>query len=412
MTQYLNEDDARPIRYAARQPILASDETVIGYEIKFRTDLEEDFRSASTADSSRTAIDMSSLLGLNVLCDNRLAFVDCTRDILVERFLAFLPPERVVAEIGPEIVADEPIEEALSWLKHAGYKIALDSFTVNDRREGLLDFADFLKVDIKETPWEDILRIARSHGNSNIGLIAKKVETPEDFEYARRAGFQFFQGYFFRRPQTIRARGLSSNRTTYLRLLQTISKPELNWDEVEDLLKKDAALYYRLLRYINSAVFGIRGEVCSVSQALTLMGENELRRWCRLAGAFEMSKRRPSDLMLSAMVRARFGESISGDVPHDKADLFLVGLLSMMDAILEIPMSAVLEGFELDEGSRVLLLENQGPLLPIYELIWAVERGDWASVLRACARLGLREDQVAERYSKAMEWAQSITSEV
>jgi len=412
VAHYPNEDDGRPIRYAARQPILAADETVIGYKILFRSDVASHFRSWESDDASRTVIDMSSLLGLNVLCDNRLAFVGCSRDTLLERFLAFLPPDRVVAEIGRDVAADDAVEEALSWLKQAGYKIALDNFTVNDPRQPLVEFADFIKVDIKQTAWEDILQIARCYEGGNIGLLAEKVETTEEFDYSRRAGFQFFQGYFFRRPQIVRARGLSSHRTVYLRLLQAVSRPEMKWDEVEDLLKKDAALYYRLLRYVNSAAFGIRGAVSSVSQALTFMGEDDLRRWCRLAGAFEMSKRRTSDLMLTALVRARFGELMAEDLAHGGVDLFLVGLLTLMDAILEVPMSAVFEGFDLDADSRMLLLENDGPLLPIYELIWAVESGAWESVVRSCALLGLREARVAERYSAAMQWAQSISTEV
>jgi EAL and modified HD-GYP domain-containing signal transduction protein len=411
MDDYTGVDGERPVRYAARQPILAADETVIGYKLLFRTDVVSHFAWNNSEGTSRTAIEISSLLGLNVLCDNRLAFIRCTRDILLEDFLSFLPATKVVAEIGRAVGPDAAIRQAILELKRRGYKIALDGFVIDDSRVPLLDLSDFLTVDIQQTSWEDILCLTRSYGNQSLGLLADNVETWHEFEHALKAGFHYFQGFFFRRPEMMSTRGIPSNRVTYLRMLQAVSRPEMQWDEIEDLIKKDAALYYRLLRYLNSAAFGIRGEVRSVNQALTILGENELRRWCRLAGAFELSGERPSDLVLAALVRARFGELMQDHVEHGAADLFLLGLLSLMDAILQIPMSLVIDGLSLDADSTVMLVDNAGPLLPLYRLVWALERGAWGAVVRACDQLGLREEDVAESFSSAMGWAQSMTSE-
>ena len=285
-----------------------------------------------------------------MLCDNRLAFIQCTRDVLLKKYITFLPANKVVAQIGGNELPDGAVEEACRALKAAGYKFAFDEFTARDPRESIIDLADFLVVDIKQVSWEDILRVTKTYGNQNLGLLAGNVETREEFEYAQKAGFYYFKGYFFRKPEMIRTRAVPAHRVTYLRLLQAVSRPEMQWDEIENLIKKDAALYLRLLRYLNSSIFGIRGEVQSVNQALTILGENELRRWCRLAGAFELSGDRPSDLILAALVRARFGELVQNRVEHGPADLFLVGLLSLMDAILQIPMSLVIDGLPLDAG--------------------------------------------------------------
>ena len=410
MGDFTGVDDARPVRYAARQPILAADETVIGYKLLFRTDVVSHFAWNNSEGTSRTAIEISSLLGLNVLCDNRLAFIHCTRDVLLEDYLSFLPAAKVVAEVGGEVAPDESILKAIHELKRRGYKIALDDFTIDDPRAPLLDLADFLTVDIQQTSWDDILRLTRSYGNQSLGLLAENVEAWHEFEQALKAGFHYFQGFFFRKPEMMRTRGIPSNRVTYLRLLRAVSRPEMQWDEIEDLIKKDAALYYRLLRYLNSAAFGIRGEIRSVNQALTVLGENELRRWCRLAGVFELSGERPSDLVLAALVRARFGELMQDRVEHGKADLFLLGLLSLMDAILQIPMSLVIDGLPLDADSTAMLADNAGPLLPFYRLVWALEHGVWGAVVRACDHLELPEEFVAEAFSSAMGWAQSMTS--
>lgn len=410
MSPYESTSEERPVRYAARQPILAIDETVIGYKLLFRTDVMDHFSGRETNSTSRRAIDTSSLLGLNVLCDNRLAFIGCTRDILLENALLSLPAENAVAEIGCGVAPDEAVQEACRGLKKAGYKIALDDFAVNDPRQPLTRYADFIKVDTKKKMWDDIESIAHAHGGRNIGLVAEKVETWEDFDRTRKAGFHYFQGYFFYRPETMRTRVAAANQTMYLRLLQAVSRPELDWQEVEDLIKRDPAIYFRLMRYINSAVMGLRSEVRSITQAITLMGENELRRWCRMAGAFEMSKNRPSDLMLSALVRGRLGELLASRFEHGETDLFLVGLLSLMDAILEIPMSAVIDGLPLDQNAVDLLLENKGPLRPLYELIWSIERGAWGPVVRQCRQLGVSEEHIAGAYSNAMEWAQAIAA--
>ena len=410
MDKYSCGGNARPVRCAARQPILAADETVIGYRLLFRTGLVSHFAWNASDGASRAAIEISSLLGLNVLCDNRLAFIHCTRETLLENYLLFLPAEKVVAEIEPGVSPDGPIEAACRSLKREGYKIALADFMVDDPRKPLLDLADYLTIDVKQTPWEQILRLTRTYGNQSLGLLAENVETREEFQSALKAGFHYFQGFFFRKPETMRTHGMASNRITYLRLLQAVSRPEMQWDEIEDLIKKEPALYYRLIRYLNSATFGIRGGVRSLSQALTLLGENELRRWCRLAGAFELSGDRPSDLILSALVRARFGELMEGQIEHGDADLFLLGLLSLMDSILEIPMSLVIDGLALDSASTAMLLDNTGPLLPLYRLVWALERGAWGAVVRACDQLRLSEESIAEAFSAAMSWAQSMTS--
>ena len=404
--------DARTLRYATRQPILAADETVIGYKLLFRTDLVNHFSSDESDAEGRTTIDMSSLLGLDILCDHRLAFIGCTRDILLGSGLAFLPPERVVAEIDRSVLIDDAVLQACCELKNAGFRIAIDQFTQNDPREPIVHLADYLKIDLAVTGWEEVARIIGPERWQHTGLLATSVETRHDFELARKTGFQFFQGFFFRKPETLRTRTLSTNLIVYLRLLETVAREELDWNAVEELIKSDPALYYRLLRFLNSAVMAFRGEVHTVRQALTLMGENEIRRWCRLAGMFEMSHGRPGELLLSALVRARFAESLGARIEHGSADLFLLGLLSIMDAILEIPMSAILEGLTLDQESTCLLLEHQGSLKPIHELVLSIEAGAWPSVVQSCRELHVDESFAAECYSNAIAWAQSLVASV
>jgi len=400
------------VQFATRQPILAADETVVGYRLLFRTDVVSHFSVHAEESDARRTIDMSTLLGLDVLCDHRLAFIECDRDILLEQGLTFLPANRVVAEIGRGVEVDDAVVEACCELKNAGYRIALDGFSADDTRQAIVHLADYLKVDMRNRAWEDIPELVGPDHWKHAVLVATNVESREDFDVARRNGLQLFQGFFFRKPESLRTRTAPTNRIIYLRLLQAVMQAELNWDRVEELIKSDPTLFYRLLRFLNSPLFGIRGEVRTVRQAFTLMGEDELRRWCRLAGMFEMAKGRPGELLLSALVRARFAESLGARIEHDGADLFLLGVLSMMDSILEIPMSAVIEGLPLNQRARRLLLEHDGEFAGIYQLVAAMEAGAWKMVIESCAELGVPEDFAAGCYCEAMAWAQSLAASV
>ena len=403
-------DTLEPMRYTARQPILTANQKVIGYKLLFKTSLGSYFANANSPDVNRSIIDVSSLIGLTTLCDRRYGFIGCTRETLMEKYLTLLPPDKVVAEIVESVWPDADVQQACRDLKDSGYKIALGNFTVDDPREPLVEYADFIKVDIQKTPLEDAAGIVARYRGHNTRMLAENVATQEDFDLTRAAGFRYFQGRFFRKPEKLRARGVSSSRATCLQLLQTISRPELNWVEVEDTIKRDGALYYRLLRYMNSAIFGLSGQVRSVSHALTILGEDRFRRWCRLATVLAISQDWPSDLLRSALVRARFSELIGARVEHGDADLFLLGLMSLMDAILQIPMGKVLEGLPLDNEAETLLLEHKGPLFPIYRLLFAVESGAWRTVVRSCMALGIDEEFVAASYQDAMDWAHAMAT--
>jgi EAL and modified HD-GYP domain-containing signal transduction protein len=402
--------DTRPARFAARMPILSAGEKVFGYKLLFRSDFNNYFPSVEGDVASRGVIDMSSLIGLNTLSNNLPAFIVTTRDVLVRQYLALLPAGKVIAEIPDSVPADAEVVCACKKLKEAGCKIALSNFRADDPRRELEEIADYLKVDIKLSNLTDVATLTSCYRGRGPQLIAEKVETREDFEFCKAEGFSFFEGYFFRKPEIMRARGAQSNRTVYLRLLGAISRPDLDWNELEDIVKSDPMLYYRLLRYLNSAIFGLKGEIRTVGQALTFLGEKEIRRWCQLSGMLELSKNKPSDLALAALVRARFAELIGAKVDCWNPNLFQVGLLSLMDAILEIPMREVLEGLPLDASARTVLLDGTGPLSPIYDLMHAVEGGHWPRIAVLASQFAIDQGFIAQSQLNAMEWAQSIVT--
>ncbi|HEY4660865.1 MAG TPA: HDOD domain-containing protein [Terriglobales bacterium] len=396
--------------YVARQPILTVGEKVFGYELLFRDGIENHFRETDADSASRRTLNTSLQMGLELLCDSRRGFVNCTREILLKDYMTLLPPTLAVVEVLESVPVDDLVVAALKRLKQAGYLVALDDFVFNDAREPLTEFADIIKVDIKQTTPEHYAAMMSKYGSWLRHLLAEKVETREEFAATKKAGFTYFQGYFFRRPEVLQAKEITASRVNYLRLLRAVSQPELNPREFESLIKQEVSICYRLLRHLNSAAFGIQNEVHSVRHALALLGEQEVRRWVRLVATLAIGENRSSELVNTAMVRARFCELLASRVPHGESDLFLMGMLSVVDAILEIPMTSVLESIPLDHETKALLLGSPSKLRPLFDLMLARESGDWKSTAECSHKLGLGETEVAEAFWQAMQWARQVSS--
>ncbi len=403
----------KPNPWLARQPILEKDDKVIGYELLFR-ETADDSRFNSDFDSATSStISTLNVIGLDAICDGRLAFINCTHQMLLKDYFLLLPPDKVVIEIQESVPADDIVRAACQRLKHNRYSIALDNFVPQDPRAPLVEYADFLKVDIRRHQPEQNQALAANY-RKNCRMIAQKVETRVQMLTASKDGFTLFQGYFFRRPEKMRARHLPGIQADYLRLLQAISAPTIDFAQVEDLLKHDASLCYRLLRYLNSPLLGLSSPVQSIRHAMSLLGERELVRWIRMATTLEIGNEKCSDLVLSALVRAHFCELIAPRVQHGKSDLFLMGMLSMMDSILEFPMGVVIEGLPLDPDTKSELLQakigRETPLTPIYHLMLAREIGDWEEVTSLAKKLNLSLPCVNRAYNEAMAWAREITA--
>jgi EAL and modified HD-GYP domain-containing signal transduction protein len=396
-------------RFVARQPILTGDEKVFGYELLFRDGIEDYFRSTDPEAASRSTLDTSILMGLDMLCDGKRAFINCTREILLKDYVTLLPSAQTVVEILEMVPADDLVKAACQRLKEGGYLIALDDFSIGDPREPLTDLADIIKVDMQRTPFEVAASMVKRYGPWRSRLLAEKVETRDQFLAAKKAGFVYFQGYFFRKPELMQAREIPSNRLNYVRMLQAVSRPELDPREVEEIIKSEASLCYRLLRYLNSAVFGFANEIHSVRHALSMLGEREARRWIRLVATLAAGQDKSSELVLSALIRARFCELLAPKVPHGESDLFLMGLLSMMEAILETPMAKVLEKVPIDQQTKAALLGGASSLRPLYQLMLARESGDWENTSALAKQLHLSESEIAENYWQAMQWARQVS---
>lgn len=351
-------------------------------------------------------------MGLDVLCDGRHAFLNCTRDTLIKGLVALLPPASTIVEVLENVPSDAEVIAACQSLKGQGYMIALDDYVAGDRREPLAEVADIIKVDLQLTTEGERDRLVRQLGGGRCRMLAEKVETPHQFGQARDQGFLYFQGFFFRRPEMMSTHDVPANRLNYIRMLQEVSRPELDIAQLERLIKEEASICYRLLRYMNSAVFSFKKEIHSVGHALSLLGERDTRRWVRLIAAVGAGQDKTSDLVLSALVRGRFCELLAPKVAHGESDLFLMGLLSLIDAMLETPMETILERIPLDSPTKSVLLGQPSVLRPVFQLMLAHESGEWEAAAALSSGLRLDTDDVAACYWQAQQWGRELTLEI
>lgn len=395
-------------RFVARQPILDRSQNVFGYEILFRNGVE-DYFNADPELAARSTLDSSLLFGIDTLCDHRRAFVNCTREVLFKDLITLLPPNQAVAEILETVEPDDIVIAACQRLKAAGYLIALDDFAPNDPRLPLCEFADIIKVDFRATKPEERAGMMRRFATSKCQMLAEKLETPHEFNQARDMGFVLFQGFFFCRPEVVIGRELPASRLHYLRLLEMVSRSELDLRELETMLKREASICYRLLRYLNSPIFGFALEIKSIRHAMAVLGEREMRRWIRLVVAVGAAEQKCSELILMGLARARFCELLSNRL-QSHSDLFLMGLLSIMDAILEISADVLLEQLPVEREIKAALLGQKSSLRPLYQLMLAQESGEWTQSSELAKQLKLTDEEVASTWWQALQWAQEATS--
>jgi c-di-GMP-related signal transduction protein len=395
-------------RFVARQPIFDRAQRVFGYELLFRNGVE-DYFNADPEFAARSTLDSSLLFGLNTLCDGRHAFVNCTREVLLKDLVTLLPSNQTVVEVLETVEPEDRVVAACKRLKEAGYLIALDDFAPNDPRIPLCHLADIIKVDIRATRPEERAGLIRRFGTGKCQMLAEKLETPHEFQQARDMGFVYFQGYFFCRPELVMGREVPASRLHYLRLLEMVSRSELDMRELERMIKQETSICYRLLRYLNSPLFGFSLEIKSIRHAMAILGERELRRWMRLIVTVGAAEQKCNELVLMGLARARFCELLSIRL-QSNSDLFLMGLLSIMDAILEVQMDVLLEQLPVEREIKAALLGQSSTLRPLYQLMLAQESGEWAQSSELARQLKLPDEEVATQWWQALQWAQQVTS--
>ncbi len=402
----------------ARQAIFDRDRRVHGYELLFRSDTGRNEFDGTEAGFATQQVLANSLLviGLENLVGTKKAFVNFGRRPLLQGWHASLPRESTVIEVLETVEPDAEVLEACRKLREEGYQIALDDFVFRPGCEALLDVADMLKIEIQSIPRPEQKLLVRSSKARGLQVLAEKVETYEEFEWAKQAGYDYFQGYFFARPVIMRGRQIPAAKVHCLRLLQEAQRPELDFDRLEVLILEDVSLSYQLLRYVNSPLFALTSSIRSIRQALMFFGETELRKWIVLATLTRTAEDKPSELIRHSLVRARFCESVAR-LAHKglEQSAFLTGLFSLLDALIDRPLEETLSTMCLAPEIAAVLsgqAQESDSLASVYRLVLAYELAEWQRVEEIGQRLGVPMASLGEVYCASAGWAQQVLEPV
>ncbi len=399
--------------FIARQPIFDARRNVYGYELFFRSGLENVFRHENPDQAtSKVMVDSFFLFNLNDLTGGKRAFINVPREILLKEYMFFLPREQVVVELLETVEPDAEVLQACQKLKHAGYLIAMDDFVYEPRYEPLLEFTDFVKVDFLATPEEARKSLLQKISPLRVRLVAEKVETLEMFQHGIESGYSFFQGYFFSKPAILVAKDIPTFKANYFQLLKEIHTVGTDLNKLDEIIRRDVALTYKLLRYINSAYFGLPHRIKSVKQALVLLGEKTIKNWISFVALASMAVDKPEELLVLTIVRARFCEMLAPyfNLADRKDDSFLMGLFSLIDAFLDRPLSQILAEIPIDDPIKLALLGEPSRLGEIYQYTLSYEKAAWGDLQKPIVTPD-EDTTPLSLYLEALKWGQTFYTE-
>ncbi len=397
--------------FIGRQPILDEKQQIMGYELLFRhsaaaTDaiIEDDIKACS-----RVLVNTLSDMGAQWLLGDKLAFINVNEEMLHSDLLELLPPQRTVLEVLETVPATDAVVARCQELRAQGFRIALDDHVPTAELAPLLGCADFVKIDIVQTGLEKAAAIHAQLKPLPLKIIAEKVETRQQFDACKKIGFHYFQGYYFAHPETLTAKVINPSYATVLDLLNLVSK-DADTKVVEDGFKRDPALSFKLLRYINSVGFGLSCEIQSIRHALSILGTRQLYRWLTLLMVTAGENTTSPALMKTAITRGRLTELL-GESYFDKADrdnLFIVGVFSLLDAMLEMPINQVLEKVNLPDPVSEALLTQEGIYGPFLQLAKACEDADRDLVKSLADSLQFDPNRVNDCHIAALAWVEGL----
>ncbi len=395
--------------FLARQPIYNRKLSVFAYELLYRDKVSD---QADVIDGNRATSDViiSALMdiGLENIVGEKLAFINMTRSFLVGELPLPLMKEQIVLEVLENEVPDEQLTSGLESLVEAGYPVALNDFIYTPKFDRLLEIAKFVKLDVSVLSDQDLETHVELLSKHNVKLLAERVESQEKFEHCKNLGFDYFQGFFFCRPQVVIGKRVEGNRMIVLKLIAELQNPSVTMDDLEDLIGRDATLAYHLLRYMNSAFYALRIKIESIQHALTLLGTEEVRKWASLMLMLRLSDDKPKELMLTGMMRAKMAELLVASDQDAKAEqYFAVGLFSVLDALLDMSLQEVLDTLPLTEEMSSALSTHSGKMGQILQNIKLYEQGNWDELMNL-----IDHSAYQKAYLQSIKWASEMGSNI
>ena len=399
--------------YIARQPIFNTRLEVFAYELLYRSGTDNFSNvSDSDGDSATSAVITNGLMmmGIDELTHGKKSFINFTKNLIVEKIPLLFSNEVVVVELLEDIIPDDDFIEICKELKEKGYILALDDFVLDYDYIELIELADIIKVDFMLTSKEERREIIRRYKYLNIKFLAEKVETLEEFEEAKEAGYTYFQGYFFSKPVIIPGKDIKSYTMNYVKILDELNADVPEYDKISNIIEYDVALTYKLLRLINSPAFYTNSKITSVNHALVLLGFNEIKKWITIIMMRDLGASKPDEIVRASLLRAKMAEQIASPIGirGRKNELFLVGVFSMIDTLMNRTLFDILSEIPLEIEIVEAILGFDNDLKASFDIVLAYERGDWEKVNKICVGKNVDSKKIRIAYMKALEWTNNI----
>jgi len=389
-----------------RQPIYNRLMKVVGYELLFRN-FECDGSVCFDGDKATTDVILNTFMeiGLDELVGSGLAFINLTRNFLTEHIPIPMQEDRVVLEVLENIEIDKQLIASLKKLSDRGYKIALDDVVdVNDVKP-LLEIADIVKLEILGVYPRQIEQNVAMLKKTNVRILAEKVESHDEFEFCKRLGCDYFQGFFFSKPNIVTGRRIPESRMALLRLLSRLQAPGIEFSEMDEIIRQDVSISYKLLRLINSSYYARPKKIDSIRQALTLLGIRQIRDWVSLLSLSTIDDK-PRELMVTAIIRGKMVETLAQKIHLKNSVLgFTVGLFSVLDALLDKPITEILESLPLTQDVSQALGSHEGKLGGLLNNVLLYEHGMFEDLQFE----GFGPEQFRDAYLAAVNWSNAVS---
>jgi c-di-GMP phosphodiesterase len=395
--------------HVARQPIFELGRGLYGYELLYRRDMLVDHADGDDASMSAEVI-VNALLavGMGSISRGGLAFVNFSRGQLINESWKLFDPDTVVIELLESVECDYETLAACKQLVHAGYKLALDDYVPDERMRPLVELASVVKIDVLNRPHAELRNVAAHLRPSGVRMLAERVETATVRDVCADLGYTLFQGFLFSRPETLSKTDVSASHLAIMRLLNLLQNPFTPDSALDAAFQSDVALCYKLLRIVNAASVGGRG-ITSIPHAVRMVGREMLHRWLAVLMIASLGRRGDvsRELALTAITRARMCELVASSSTERRhaGSAFIVGLLSLLDVLLEVPMGKILSRLELSDEVRGALLERDGPLGSPLQLVEAYEKANWDAARGLANDNAVADDLVPSLYLDALHWA-------
>ncbi|MBV4415437.1 HDOD domain-containing protein [Clostridium tyrobutyricum] len=403
--------------FLARQPILDKYGKIISYEILFRNSGTGNTYKFNDGDEATIKVMQNILIniGMEKIVGHKKAFINFTENILKSDLYSLIPSENVVIELLEDIVPSENVVNSCRILKKSGFTIALDDFVFNDSYTELVKLADIIKVDFLLTKGQErkgVLDTARNI-NPDLKFLAEKVETLDEFNEALSLGYSYFQGYYFSKPQIVKGKKIEGNKLIYLKLIKELSSKKFSLENIQNLIKKDVSMSYEILKLINSAKYYFKNKIKSINHAVSLLGENEIKKWLYFICMKPICSNRPQIVMLESLLRAEFLEKLAKKTALSKnsSNFYLMGIMSLMDVILQMPLIKVLDELMISKDIKYALTGRESNYYSkMLDIVISFRTGNWdKSMLMASSYFNLNCRDLQNCYMESIRWVDEVT---